>query len=86
MKDQREQIRDALVKAVKSEVAANIKGGKTQQEIAKKVGVDRTFITHLMNDNEAGLHGLAIPKLIKVANGLGLDVEMIIRKNGERIK
>ena len=84
MKDQREQVREALLKAVKSELAACLKSGMTHQELAKKIGVQRTFITHVINDNEKGFKTVAIPKLILVANGLGLDVELIIKKKSSK--
>jgi hypothetical protein len=36
--------------------------------------------------NEKSFRAVALQRLVTMANKLGLDVELIIRKNGERIK
>ena len=85
MKDQVETIKKQLMDALRAEIAT-LEKTMNQTEIAKKAGVYQQLISSLKNMNEKSFKTLAIQKLVSMANKLGLDVEMIIKKNGERIK
>lgn len=85
MKDQAENIKKQLLSAIRAEIEV-LEKTMTQTAIAKKAGVYQPFLSALRNMNEKSFRAVALQRLVSMANKLGLDVEMIIRKNGERIK
>lgn len=85
MRDKAETIKKQLISAVRAEIEV-LEKTMTQTAIAKKAGVYQPFLSALRNMNEKSLKTVALQKLIPMAEKLGLDVELIIRKNGERIK
>ncbi|MBL7716556.1 MAG: XRE family transcriptional regulator [Bdellovibrionales bacterium] len=85
MRDKAESIKKQLIAAIRAEIEV-LEKTMTQTAIAKKAGVYQPFLSALRNMNEKSLKTVALQKLIPMAEKLGLDVELIIRKNGERIK
>ena len=53
------------------------KDGITQAEVARRIGAKRYNINKVMR----GKNAVSIDFLLKIAESLGLDVEMKIRKN-----
>jgi len=51
--------------------------GISQAELARKIGLDRTNVNKTLRGTE---RGVTIEQLIRLANGVGLDVEVIIKK------
>lgn len=83
MKDQVENIRKELIAAIRNEVTS-LEKSMTRTKVAEKAGVRLSFLSNFMGLNQEGMNGLAIPKLIQMANGLGLDVELIIKKKSSK--
>lgn len=82
MKDQVETIKKQLMDALRAEIAV-LEKTMNQTEIAKKAGVYQQLISSLKNMNEKSFKTLAVQKLISMANRLGLDVELIIKKRSK---
>lgn len=82
MRDQVETIKKQLMEAIRTEIAV-LEKTMNQTEIAKKAGVYQQLISSLKNMNEKSFKTLAVQKLISMANKLGLDVELIIKKKSK---
>ena len=80
MKDQTEGIKKKLVEAIRAEVDALEESGLTRTKIAAKADVRLSFMSNFMRANEEGMNGLAIPKLIQMASGLDLKIELTVLK------
>ncbi len=80
MKDQTEGIKKKLVEAIRAEVDALEESGLTRTKIAEKADVRLSFMSNFMRANEEGMNGLAIPKLIQMASGLDLKIELTVLK------
>jgi len=52
--------------------------GLTQQEAAGIMGIDQGTVSKLVNDR---LDGFSLDRLIRFLNGLGNDVEIIVRRS-----
>ncbi len=81
MKDQSESIKKKLVETIRAEIRALEGSGLTRTKISEKAGVRLSFMSNFMNANDEGMNGLAIPKLIQMASGLDLKIELAISKN-----
>jgi predicted XRE-type DNA-binding protein len=81
MKDQSESIKKKLVETIRAEIRALEDSGLTRTKISEKAGVRLSFMSNFMNANDEGMNGLAIPKLIQMASGLDLKIELAISKN-----
>ena len=84
VKDQNEEIRKKLISALKKEMKALALDGWNQTKIAKQAGTNQPFISNFLNDNEEGMNGLALPKLISMANGLGLKLKLDIGHSSKK--
>jgi len=80
MKDQTEGIKKKLVEAIRAEVDVLEESGLTRTKIAEKADVRLSFMSNFMRANEEGMNGLAIPKLIQMASGLDLKIELTVLK------
>lgn len=80
MKDQAESIKKKLIEAIRAEIRSLEGEGLTRTKISDKAGVRLSFMSNFMNANDEGMNGLAIPKLIQMASGLDLKIELAINK------
>ena len=80
MKDQTEKIQKELAGAIRAEVSVLEKKGLTRKKIAKLAGVQLPFLSNFMSGNVESINGLAIPRLVRVASGLNLKIELTIQK------
>lgn len=80
MKDQSDSIKKKLAEAIRAEVFALDGAGLTRIKIAEKAEVRPSFMSNFMSANNEGMNGLAIPKLIQMASGLDLKIELTVRK------
>lgn len=78
MKNQTEAIHRQLVLEIKREIARRSAAGEKQKDIAVLAGINAPFISNFLSDNEVGMHGLSLAKLISIANGLGLKIKVEI--------
>lgn len=82
MRDKAENIKQQLITAIRAEIEV-LEKTMTQTAIAKKAGVYQPFLSALRNMNEKSLKTVALQKLINMAEKLGLDVELIIKKKSK---
>ena len=82
MKDQTEKIQKELANAIRAEVLALEKTNLTRKKIAELAGVQLSFLSSFMGGNTENINGLAIPRLVRVASGLDLKIELTIQKKG----
>lgn len=80
MRDQTDNIKKKLVEAIRAEVEFLEGSGLTRTKISEKAGVRLSFMSNFMRANEEGMNGLAIPKLIQMASGLDLKIDLAISK------
>lgn len=80
MKDQTEVIKKKLIETIRAEVLKLEASGLTRTKISEKAEVRLSFMSNFMRANEDGMNGLAIPKLIQMASGLDLKIELAIHK------
>lgn len=80
MRDQTDNIKKKLVEAIRAEVESLEGSGLTRTKISEKAGVRLSFMSNFMRANEEGMNGLAIPKLIQMASGLDLKIDLAISK------
>jgi len=78
LKDQTESLKDQLSREVKKEI---LESDYTQKRVVELTGVTQGFLSNFMNNNLAGMKALGIPKLIRMANGLGLRIKLVITKS-----
>jgi predicted XRE-type DNA-binding protein len=71
----RQKLRKAIVAKIKRE-------GWSQSEAGKLCGTSRVHMNHLVN----GKGWAALPKMIQVADGLGLRVDLIIEDTSRKEK
>ncbi len=81
MKDQSDSIKKKFVETIRAEILVLEKSGLTRTKISEKAGVRLSFMSNFMSANDEGMNGLAIPKLIQMASGLDLKIELTIHKN-----
>lgn len=80
MKDQSENIKKKLIEAIRHDVLRREKAGATRAEVAEIATVSLPFMSNFMSSNMEGINGLAIPRLIRIASGLDLKIEITIHK------
>ncbi len=80
MKDQTDNIKKKLIEAIRTEVVKLEESGLTRTKISEKANVRLSFMSNFMRANEDGMNGLAIPKLIQMASGLDLRIELTTHK------
>jgi transcriptional regulator with XRE-family HTH domain len=78
MKDQTDKIRQELLKAIRAEIATLEAQGLTRKQVAEKAGVQSSFLSNFMRSNNEHFD-LGIPRIIKIASGLDLKIEMTIK-------
>lgn len=52
----------------------------SQGEVARMVGLDRRNVNKILRGTE---RGVSIDQLVRIANGIGLDVDIIIKRSKE---
>lgn len=69
------KIKNALVLSIEKEMS---KCNLSQGEVARMVGLDRRNVNKILRGTE---RGVSIEQLIRIANGIGLDVDVIIKRS-----
>lgn len=54
------------------------KQGLSQGEVARMIGLDRRNVNKILRGTE---RGVSIDQLVRIANGIGLDVDVIIKRS-----
>ncbi len=80
MKDQTEKMQKELATAIRDEVLALEEKGLTRKKIAELAEVQLSFLSNFMRGNAESINGLALPRLVRVASGLDLKIELTIHK------
>ena len=50
----------------------------SQGEVARMIGLDRRNVNKILRGTE---RGVSIDQLVRIANGIGLDVDVIIKRS-----
>lgn len=79
MKDQTDKIQKELATSIQSEVLRLEKEGLTRGKIAEQAGVQLPLLSNFMRSNDEHT-SIAIPRLIRIASGLDLKIELTIQK------
>ena len=72
-----EAVKQKILNAIEVEMK---KKSLSQGDVAKLVGLDRRNINKTLRGTE---RGVSIEQLIRIANGIGLKVDVIIKENKE---
>jgi len=70
-------IKEKLTNAILKEME---KRGLSQGEVARMIGLDRRNVNKILRGTE---RGISIDQLVRIANGIGLDVDFIIKRSKE---
>lgn len=74
-----EQAKTALLRAFGQRVReARLRGGISQEELADRAGLDRTYISGV----ERGLRNLSLSTLCRIALALGVDPAELVKRLG----
>lgn len=68
------ELKDKLTKAILQEME---KQGLSQGEVGRIVGMDRRNVNKTLRGTEKGI---ALNQLVRIANGIGLRVDLIVKK------
>ena len=68
------ELKDKLTKAILQEMG---KQGLSQGEVGRIVGMDRRNVNKTLRGTEKGI---ALNQLVRIANGIGLRVDLIVKK------
>ena len=68
---------------IKSKILASIekemeRKNLSQGEVARMIGLDRRNVNKILRGTE---RGVSIDQLVRIANGIGLDVDVIIKRS-----
>lgn len=69
------QIKEKLILAIEKEM---VKRDLSQGEVARMIGLDRRNVNKILRGTE---RGVSIDQLVRIANGIGLDVDVIIKRS-----
>ncbi len=67
-------LKEILKKAICDEMEAN---ELTQGDVARTIGLDRRNVNKILRGTE---RGVSIDQFIRIANGIGLQVNMVIKR------
>ena len=70
------EVKADLIKAIVRQIE---KRGLTHQEVAEMAGIARTTVTGILNGS---LQKVTIDRLLRILGGIGLGVELKVRKAG----
>lgn len=68
------ELKEQLIMAIEKKME---KEGLSQGEVGRIIGMDRKNVNKTLRGTE---RGVSINQLIRIANGIGLNIEMIIKK------
>lgn len=71
------KIKEKLTEAILKEMARK---GLSQGEVARMIGLDRRNVNKTLRGTE---RGISIDQLVRIANGIGLNVNVHIKKRGD---
>ena len=69
------QLKEKLTLAILKDME---KKGLSQGEVARMIGLDRRNVNKILRGTE---RGVSIDQLVRIANGIGLDVDVIIKRS-----
>lgn len=69
------QLKEKLTSVILKEME---KKGLSQGEVARMIGLDRRNVNKILRGTE---RGVSIDQLVRIANGIGLDVDVIIKRS-----
>ncbi|MFP5518777.1 MAG: XRE family transcriptional regulator [Bdellovibrionia bacterium] len=69
------QLKEKLTLAILKEME---KKELSQGEVARMIGLDRRNVNKILRGTE---RGVSIDQLVRIANGIGLDVDVIIKRS-----
>ncbi|MCB9061368.1 MAG: XRE family transcriptional regulator [Halobacteriovoraceae bacterium] len=69
------QLKEKLTLAILKEME---KQNLSQGEVARMIGLDRRNVNKILRGTE---RGVSIDQLVRIANGIGLDVDVIIKRS-----
>lgn len=75
LKNPTSDIKDKLTTAILKEME---KKELSQGEVARMIGLDRRNVNKILRGTE---RGVSIDQLVRIANGIGLDVDVIIKRS-----
>jgi predicted XRE-type DNA-binding protein len=68
-------IKEKILNAISKEME---KKELSQGEVARMIGLDRRNVNKILRGTE---RGVSIDQLVRIANGIGLDVDVIIKRS-----
>lgn len=69
------KIKNKLLSTIEIEME---KKSLSQGEVARMIGLDRRNVNKILRGTE---RGVSIDQLVRIANGIGLDVDVIIKRS-----
>ncbi len=69
------QLKEKLIFAIEREMDRK---ELSQGEVARMIGLDRRNVNKILRGTE---RGVSIDQLVRIANGIGLDVDVIIKRS-----
>lgn len=70
-----EQIKQKILFSIEKEMERKV---LSQGEVARMIGLDRRNVNKILRGTE---RGVSIDQLVRIANGIGLDVDVIIKRS-----
>lgn len=70
-----EQIKQKILFSIEKEMERK---ELSQGEVARMIGLDRRNVNKILRGTE---RGVSIDQLVRIANGIGLDVDVIIKRS-----
>lgn len=70
-----EQIKQKILNSIEKEMERK---ELSQGEVARMIGLDRRNVNKILRGTE---RGVSIDQLVRIANGIGLDVDVIIKRS-----
>ena len=74
------QVLELKIKIIKSIENEMTRRSLSQGEVARMIGMDRRNVNKVLLDDEGVT---SLNQLVKIANGIGLNVEMILKRKKE---
>lgn len=69
------RIKEKIISSIIKEMERK---GLSQGEVARMIGLDRRNVNKTLRGTE---RGVSIDQLVRIANGIGLDVDVIIKRS-----
>jgi predicted XRE-type DNA-binding protein len=70
-----EKIKQKILNSIEKEMELK---ELSQGEVARMIGLDRRNVNKILRGTE---RGVSIDQLVRIANGIGLDVDVIIKRS-----